>query len=98
MSAFCFDEDECHASVTIGAGDRELFKVCIMLNCGCNVATTIVPFMYPIANVLQSIAGERAVIGSSSVHDTVLSDVAGSNRMTSPLEFPISSCQLIYLI
>lgn len=65
-----------------------MLRVCKIVNEGCNVAIRIDPFMYPKANVLQSAAGARAVMGSYIVRADMCSDVDGSNRMTLPWEFP----------
>lgn len=42
----------------------------------------------PIANVLQSVRGAKAVIGSKMVRLETCSEVEGSKRMTLPCEFP----------
>ena len=44
---------------------------------------------YPIANVLQSAPGAKAVIGSKIVRADICSTVDGSKRMTFPCELPI---------
>lgn len=84
MSVFCFDEEPCHASPVIRAGDLEVFKVCKIVNDGCSVAMSMEPFKYPMANVLQSDAGASEVIGSKIVRAEMCSDVDGSNKMTLP--------------
>ena len=47
--------------------------------------------LYPIANVLQSVSGARAVIGSKIVRVETCSEVDGSKRITLPCEFPTDS-------
>lgn len=84
MSVFCFDEDPCHASPVIFAGDLDVLRVCRIVNDGWSVAMSIEPFMYPTANVLQSEAGAIAVIGSYIVRADMCSEVEGSNKMTLP--------------
>jgi hypothetical protein len=72
-----------------------------MVNDGCKVAIRIEPFMYPMANVLQSAAGASAVIGSNIVLADMCSDVVGSKRITLPCELPdemVSGCGLYGII
>ena len=88
MSDFCFEDDPCHASLFNGDGARFVLKVCKIVNEGCRVAIKIDPFIYPIANVLQSAAGASAVMGSNMVLAETCSAVDGSNRMTLPCELP----------
>lgn len=88
ISDFCFEDEACHVSIAIGAGDREVFSVCRMVNCGCNAAKRIEPFRYPMAYVLQSEDGARAVMGSNIVLAETCSLVEGSKRITSPFSLP----------
>jgi hypothetical protein len=44
MSDFCFEDDACQASVTIGDGPLEVVKLCRMVKRGCNVAIKSEPF------------------------------------------------------
>jgi hypothetical protein len=88
MSDFCFEEDPCQASLFSGDGARFVLKVCKIVNEGCKVAIKIDPFIYPIANVLQSAAGARAVMGSYMVLAETCSAVDGSKRITLPWAFP----------
>lgn len=46
ISDFCFEDDECHANVTIGDGAREVVKVCKGVKEGCRVAINIDPLRY----------------------------------------------------
>jgi hypothetical protein len=46
---------------------------------------------YPMANVRQSAAGARAVIGSKMVLADMCSEVEGSNKMMLPCAFPVAS-------
>ena len=84
MSVFCLEEDPCQARSVIRAGDRVVFSVCSIVKEGCNVAMSIEPLRYPIANVRQSAAGAMAVIGSNIVRAETCSEVEGSKRMMLP--------------
>ena len=64
MSDFCLDEEACQVNVAIGEGPREVLKVCKMVKVGWRAANKIEPLLYPIAYVLQSDEGARAVMGS----------------------------------
>jgi hypothetical protein len=44
---------------------------------------------HPIANVLQSVAGAMAVMGSYIVRVEMCSDVEGSKSVTDPWAFPV---------
>ena len=103
MSDFCLVEDACHVRVAIGDGPREVDKVCRIVNDGVKPARRTDPllylprsvlvvlycvFAYPMAYVLQSDNGAKAVIGSKMVLAETCSLVAGSNNMTSPLMLP----------
>lgn len=46
MSDFCFDEDACQASDTIGEGDRVVVRVWRIVNEGWRAAIKMEPFMY----------------------------------------------------
>jgi hypothetical protein len=46
-------------------------------------------FAYPMANVLQSRAGARAVIGVYMVRTLMFSFVLGSNSVIFPCELPV---------
>ena len=45
MSDFCFDEDACQASVTIGDGASAVVRVCSMVKDGCRAAIRMEPFI-----------------------------------------------------
>ena len=95
ISDFCFEDDPCQASLLSGDGARFVLKVCRIVKEGCRVAINIDPFIYPSANVLQSAAGARAVMGSNMVLADICSDVEGSKRMTLPCELP-EDCQCVH--
>jgi len=44
MSDFCFEEEACHARVTIGDGLLEVVKLWMIVNRGCKVQIRIEPF------------------------------------------------------
>lgn len=46
MSDFCFDDEACHASETIGEGPLEVFNVCKTEKVGWRFAIKIDPFWY----------------------------------------------------
>jgi len=47
MSDFCFDEDACHAKVTIDEGEIEVVvRVCSIVNEGDNAAISTDPLLY----------------------------------------------------
>jgi hypothetical protein len=84
MSVFCLEDDPCHAKPVIRDGLLVVVRVCKMVNDGCKVATSMEPFKYPMAKVLQSLEGAIAVIGSKMVRAEICSDVDGSNMMMLP--------------
>ena len=43
ISDFCFDDDACHAKVTIGEGARDVVKVWRIVKAGCNATISIEP-------------------------------------------------------
>lgn len=88
MSDFCFEEEACHVNIAIGEGDLVVFRVWSIVNCGCSAANRIEPFLYPIAYVLQSEDGAKAVIGSCIVLEDMCSLEEGSKRITSPFSLP----------
>lgn len=104
ISDFCFDEDACQASITIGEGARVDVRVCKIVKLGCRLTIMIDPFMnlylnklmssallystYPIAYTRQSAAGAIAVMGSNMVRADICSDVEGSKMMTVPCDVP----------
>lgn len=46
ISDFCFDDEACQASDTMGDGARDVVRVCKMVNDGCRAAIKIDPFWY----------------------------------------------------
>lgn len=44
MSDFCFDDEACHVSETIGDGPRDVVSVCRIVNEGCSAVIRIEPF------------------------------------------------------
>lgn len=44
MSDFCFDDEACHAKLTIGDGPLEVVKLWRIVNLGCKVAISNDPF------------------------------------------------------
>lgn len=72
----------------MGDGDRDVFKVWSIVNCGCRAARRIEPLRKPRAYVLQSEDGAKAVIGSLIVRAEICSLLDGSNKMTSPFSLP----------
>ena len=92
ISDFCFDEEACQESAAIGEGPRDVLRVCKMVNAGFRAASSIDPLLYPMAYVLQSEAGARAVMGSKIVRAEICSELDGSKRMISPLVVP-GQCQ-----
>ena len=67
-------------------GEMTVVSGYLLITCGMH---EMKGFSYPIANVLQSVSGARAVIGSKIVRVETCSEVDGSKRMTLPCEFPI---------
>ena len=100
ISVFCFDEEPCQARPVILDGALEVVNVWSIVKAGCKVATKIEPLRYlqklvksstnsqdctdPMANVLQSLAGAIAVIGSKIVRVDICSEVEGSNSVIDP--------------
>lgn len=100
ISVFCFDDEPCQARQVILDGALEVVRVCNIVKAGCSVATSIEPLRYlqelarcdptisrrthPIANVLQSVAGAIAVMGSNIVLVEMCSDVEGSKSVIEP--------------
>ena len=105
MSDFCFEDDACQASPTIGDGATEVERVWSIVKDGSKEAIRIEPFLYlvrvrrilkklykfsyPMAKVWQSAPGAIDVMGSYIVLADSCSLVEGSNIITSPRSLPV---------
>ena len=60
MSDFCFVDDACHATETIGDGPLDVVSVCNILKVGWRAAINIDPFEYLMISVSQQPLGMQS--------------------------------------